>query len=104
MDSKHNQIGYYHQCLRSILQDLLRVNNNEHGHDLYISGYGMIQAHFKLSLVIGDTEGHDKVALITVPAHQTSSACHATAICHKVSVMTLMLLATWLKWNKLRPL
>jgi hypothetical protein len=61
VDSKHDQIEYYHQCLRSILQDLLRVDNNEHGHELYVSGYGMIRAHFKLSLVIGDTEGHDKV-------------------------------------------
>jgi hypothetical protein len=56
VDSKHDQIEYYHQCLRSILQDLLRVDKNEHGHELYVSGYGMIRAHFKLSLV-GDTEG-----------------------------------------------
>jgi hypothetical protein len=61
VESKHNQIEYYHQCLRSILQDLLGVDNNEHGHELYVAGYGMIRAHFKLSLVIGDTEGHDKV-------------------------------------------
>jgi hypothetical protein len=61
VDSKHDQIEYYHRCLTSILQDLLSVDKNEHGHELYVDGYGMIRAHFKLSLVIGDTEGHDKV-------------------------------------------
>jgi hypothetical protein len=61
VDSKHDQKEYYHQCLRGILQDLLRVDKNEHGHELYVDAYGMIHAHFKLSLVIGDTEGHDQV-------------------------------------------
>ena len=61
VDSKHDQIVYYHQCLKSILQDLLSADKNEHGHPLYVHGFGKIRAHFKLSLVIGDTEGHDKI-------------------------------------------
>jgi hypothetical protein len=61
VDSKHDQIVYYHQCLKSILQDLLSADKNEHGHPLYVHGLGKIRAHFKLSLVIGDTEGHDKI-------------------------------------------
>jgi hypothetical protein len=51
LDSKHDQIAYYHQCLRSILQDLLSADKNEHGHDLYVHGLGKICAHFKFSLV-----------------------------------------------------
>jgi hypothetical protein len=61
VDSKHGQITYYHECLKSILQDLLSVDKNEHGHEMFVAGKGFIRAHFKLSLVIGDTEGHDKI-------------------------------------------
>jgi Plavaka transposase len=60
--SKHDQIVYYHQCLKSILQDLLAADNNPDGQEMFIPSLGTkIRAHFKLSLVIGDTEGHDKV-------------------------------------------
>ena len=59
---KHDQIIYYHQCLKSILQDLLAADNNPDGHEMFIPSLGTkIHAHFKLSLVISDTEGHDKV-------------------------------------------
>jgi hypothetical protein len=62
VESKHDQIVYYHQCLKSILQDLLAADNNPDGHEMFIPSLGTkIRAHFKLSLVIGDTEGHDKV-------------------------------------------
>jgi hypothetical protein len=61
VDSKHDQIAYYHECLKSILQDLLSVDKNEHGHEMFVASKGLIRAHFKLSLVIGDTEGHDKI-------------------------------------------
>jgi hypothetical protein len=61
VESKHDQIAYYHRCLKSILQDLLAADTNEQGHEMFVSGLGTIRAHFKLSLVIGDTEGHDKV-------------------------------------------
>jgi hypothetical protein len=54
VDSKHDQIVYYHQCLKSILQDLLLADKNEHGHELNVHSFGKIYAHFKLSLVIGD--------------------------------------------------
>jgi hypothetical protein len=37
------------------------VDNNVSGHEIFVSGKGTIRAHFKLSLVIGDTEGHDKI-------------------------------------------
>jgi hypothetical protein len=39
----------------------LSADNNKHGHELYVHGLGRICAHFKLSLVISETEGHDKV-------------------------------------------
>ena len=61
VESKHDQIAYYHRCLKSILQDLLAVDNNPCGHEIVVAGKGRIRAHFKLSLVIGDTEGHDKI-------------------------------------------
>jgi hypothetical protein len=40
----------------------LAADNNPDGHEMFIPSLGTkIRAHFKLSLVIGDTEGHDKV-------------------------------------------
>ena len=61
VDSKHHQTMYYHECLRSILQDVLAADKNEYGHEMFVAGKGRIRAHFKVSLVIGDTEGHDKI-------------------------------------------
>lgn len=55
LDSKHDQITYYHQCLKSFLQDLLSMN------EIFVSRKEALCAHFKLSLVISDTEGHDQI-------------------------------------------
>ena len=42
---------------------MLAADNNLNGHKMFIPSLGTkICAHFKLSLVIGDTEGHDKVS------------------------------------------
>ena len=62
-DTKYLQAKYYHDCLRSILQDLLAADNNVDGHLMSVASSSIksVRAHFKLSLVIGDTEGHDKV-------------------------------------------
>ena len=59
--TQHLQAKYYQSCLRSILQDLLAVDRNECGHKMWVPGQGYMWVHFKLSLVIGDTEGHDKI-------------------------------------------
>ena len=61
LDSKHDQITYYHQCLKSFLQDLLSVDNNVSVNEIFVSRKETICAHFKLSLVIGNTEGHDQI-------------------------------------------
>lgn len=59
--TQHLQARYYHSCIKSILQDLLILDQNELGHKMWIPSQGYMWVHFKLSLVIGDTEGHDKI-------------------------------------------
>jgi hypothetical protein len=59
-ETKHLKAKYYHECISSILQDLLVTDNNVLGHKVFVPGYGYRYVHFKLSLIIGDTEGHDK--------------------------------------------
>jgi hypothetical protein len=59
-ETKHLKAKYYHECINSILQDLLVMDNNVLGHKVFVPGYGYCYVHFKLSLIIGDTEGHDK--------------------------------------------
>jgi hypothetical protein len=60
-ETKHLRMEYYHACLHSILQDLLSGDQNHNGHKMWVSGKGFVQCHFKLSLIIEDTKGHDKV-------------------------------------------
>jgi hypothetical protein len=71
VEYQHDQIIYCHQCLRSILQNLLSAYKNKHSHELYIHSFGKTHAHFKHSLVINDTGLRDmtKSAHITVPLH-----------------------------------
>ena len=59
--TQHYQARYYQSCIKSIIQDLLIADKNERGHKMWIPGQGYSWVHFKLSLIIGDTEGHDKI-------------------------------------------
>lgn len=59
--SKYSHSRYYHACVKSILQDLLAADQNGQGHKMWVPSQGYMWLHFKLSLIIGDTEGHDKL-------------------------------------------
>ena len=59
--SKHAHSHYYHSCVKSIVHDLLSVDKNVLGHKMFIHGCGYMHLHFKLSLIIGDTKGHNKL-------------------------------------------
>jgi hypothetical protein len=59
--TNHLYPQYVHECLRSILKEFRDLDNNANGIDIYMAGIGYVCAHFKLSLVYGDTEGHDKL-------------------------------------------
>ena len=59
--TQHLQARYYQSCIKSIIQDLLIADKNECGHKMWVPNQGYMWVHFKLSLIIGDTEGHDKI-------------------------------------------
>jgi hypothetical protein len=59
--TRHLPAQYYQSCIQSILQDLLVTDKNEKGHKMWVPGQGWMWLHFKLSLTIGDTEGHNKI-------------------------------------------
>jgi hypothetical protein len=61
VNTRHLQAQYYQSCIRSIMQDLLVTDKNEQGRKMWVPGQGWMWLHFKLSLIIGDTEGHDKI-------------------------------------------
>ena len=54
-------LQYYQQCIKSIVQVLLLAGQNEHGHQVWVPHHSFMWVHFKLSLIIGGTEGHDKL-------------------------------------------
>ena len=61
VQTQHLQAKYYQACIKSILQELLAADRNERGHKMWVPGQGFMWVHFKLSLIIGDMEGHDKI-------------------------------------------
>ena len=58
---KHAHSHYYHSCVKSILQDLVSVDQNALGHKMFVHSHGFMHLHFKLSLIIGNTKGHNKL-------------------------------------------
>jgi len=59
--TRHLQARYYQSCVKSIFKELLEIDKMESGHKMWVPSQGWMWVHFKLSLIIGDTEGHDKV-------------------------------------------
>ena len=59
--TEHQYTQYYHSCLKSVLQDLLKLDNYSGGTKVYVVNRGYVYLHFKVAMIIGDTEGHDKL-------------------------------------------
>jgi hypothetical protein len=52
---------YYHKCLRVIFQQLLDHEESKQGYEMYVPHLGgAVYLHFKLMMLLGDAEGHDK--------------------------------------------
>jgi hypothetical protein len=67
----------YHECLGEIYKELIEIQSkdkeNGMGVAIYVSGKGMVNLHFEVCLVIGDTVGHDTLC------------CHYQAYSKKVA-------------------
>jgi hypothetical protein len=79
--TQHYQARYYQSCIKSIIQDLLIADKNERGHKMWIPGQGYSWVHFKLSLIIGDNEGHDKIC-----CHYCSYSSNIQRMCHDCDI------------------
>ena len=55
----------YHLTLKVLFDELLEIERkdyiNNHGTKLYIHDKGWVYAHFELSMIIGDSLGHDQL-------------------------------------------
>ena len=63
-DCRNTKLKLYHDSLRVILGDLLALQNcDSHGRGIKCRVYGLgeVYLHFELCMIIGDTEGHDKM-------------------------------------------
>ena len=78
---KHAHSHYYHSCVKSIVQDLVSVDQTVSGHMMFIHGRGFMHLHFKLSLIIGDTEGHDKLC-----GHYCSYSSNIQRMCRDCNI------------------
>ena len=66
-------IKFYHNCLHEILTELKELSSRKAGIPIDIPGLGLVNCHFRLCLIIGDTKGHDDMC-----GHYNS---HSSNIC-----------------------
>jgi hypothetical protein len=81
VNRKHGKRHYYHSCLKSILQDLHAADQNGLGHKMWVPPRGFMWLHFKLSLIIGNTEGHDKLC-----GHYISYSSNIQRMCRDCNI------------------
>jgi len=86
VETKHLFQEYYQTCLSSILHDLEALDNSEDGVLTFVEGVGWVHLHYKLSIIIGDTLGHD-----TVCGHFSGYASNVKRPCRMCDVSTLSL-------------
>jgi len=69
-------IRFYHSCLDVILTELKELSSYKGGVPVEIPGEGIVNLHFRLCMIIGDTKGHDDMV-----CHFNS---HSSTICRMV--------------------
>ena len=57
--SQQKYLEFYHQCLDLILQDLLELEKRPFGVRFRLADGSLVNLHFRLSMIMGDTVGHD---------------------------------------------
>ena len=58
---QESYIRFYHDCLNLILTELKQLSSHKEGIPVEIPGEGIINLHFQLCMIIGDTKGHDNM-------------------------------------------
>ena len=69
-------IKFYHNCLREILTEVKELSSRKAGVPIDVPGFGIVNFHVRLCLIIGDTKGHDDMC-----GHYNS---HSSNICRMV--------------------
>ena len=58
---QESYICFYHDCLNLILTELKQLSSCKEGVPVEIPGEGIVNLHFWLCMIIGDTKGHDNM-------------------------------------------
>jgi Plavaka transposase len=74
--TQENYIKFYHSCLREILTEFKDLASRKAGVPIEVPNLGIVNFHFRLCLIIGDTKGHDDMC-----GHYNS---HSSNICRMV--------------------
>ncbi len=94
---------FYHKCLRVMFQQLLNHEESKQGYEMYVTHLsGAVYVHFKLIMLLGYAEGHDKalghmscyssnLQRVTWDCNMPQATCDdADAICEPVVASTII--------------
>jgi hypothetical protein len=60
--TKNNYLKFYHKALKIVIKDLLHLEKNQEGLQVYIPGLGIVYLHVRLTVVVGDIKGQNPMA------------------------------------------
>jgi hypothetical protein len=60
--TKQHRLAFYHKALKVVLKDLLHLEKNKDGLQVYIPGLGIVYLHIRLAFIVGDIKGQNPMA------------------------------------------